>query len=221
MTETKCINLISEESVDLSETYPYNMILDIYHLNKDDLDSYSAKLIKLEMEKALTEREEKVLEFRYKDKLTLKDTGKKFDISGERVRHIQAKATRKLANSNHRRNMMVVPYIEFQALQDEIYNLKEEINKLKVRLNDSNIYDNENSLLNTNIFDIELSSRTYNCLVRGSKIETVKDMANFVNNDFENFMRIRNLGRKTLKEIVTFLDDHKLLTNNEARVYLH
>ena len=45
MTETKCINLISEESVDLSETYPYNMILDIYHLNKDDLDSYSAKLI--------------------------------------------------------------------------------------------------------------------------------------------------------------------------------
>ena len=46
-------------------------------------------------------------------------------------------------------------------------------------------------------------------------------MANFVNNDFENFMRIRNLGRKTLKEIVTFLDDHKLLTNNEARVYLH
>ena len=53
------------------------------------------------------------------------------------------------------------------------------------------------------IDDLELSVRSYNCLKR-DKIETVGQLCDMTE---EDLMKVRNLGRKSLKEIKTKLED--------------
>ena len=57
--------------------------------------------------------------------------------------------------------------------------------------------DQSNSDLNKSVEDLDLSVRSYNCLKRAS-INTVAELANMSE---EDMMKVRNLGRKSLKEI--------------------
>ncbi len=57
--------------------------------------------------------------------------------------------------------------------------------------------DQSNSELNRSVEDLDLSVRSYNCLKRAS-INTVADLTNMSE---EDMMKVRNLGRKSLKEI--------------------
>ncbi len=57
--------------------------------------------------------------------------------------------------------------------------------------------DTTNSKLDKTIEDLDLSVRSYNCLRRAS-INTVADLTNKTE---EDMMKVRNLGRKSLKEI--------------------
>jgi DNA-directed RNA polymerase subunit alpha len=57
--------------------------------------------------------------------------------------------------------------------------------------------DQSNSDLNKSVEELDLSVRSYNCLKRAS-INTVADLANMSE---EDMMKVRNLGRKSLKEI--------------------
>lgn len=47
----------------------------------------------------LTPREMKVLEFRIIKKMTLKETGKEFEVTGDRIRQIEAKALERIRKS--------------------------------------------------------------------------------------------------------------------------
>lgn len=60
-----------------------------------------------------------------------------------------------------------------------------------------NEVDTTNSKLDKTIEDLDLSVRSYNCLRRAS-INTVADLTNKTE---EDMMKVRNLGRKSLKEI--------------------
>jgi DNA-directed RNA polymerase subunit alpha len=57
--------------------------------------------------------------------------------------------------------------------------------------------DPQNSRLNQSIDDLDLSVRSYNCLKRAA-INSVQDLTNKTE---EDMMKVRNLGRKSLKEI--------------------
>ena len=57
--------------------------------------------------------------------------------------------------------------------------------------------DTNNSKLDKTIEDLDLSVRSYNCLRRAS-ITTVADLTSKTE---EDMMKVRNLGRKSLKEI--------------------
>ena len=226
MTETKYY--LTEGSEDLSKTYPYNLMIDVYGTDFD-LDTFSPKLIKAEMEKVLNETDIKVLELRYNEKLSLEAISEILDIDCKSIEKRQAVAIRILRGKHHLNNMRYFTYAEFKALTDAIENLKAEIEDLEERLNQYTQYAENNSILNTNINDIEvtarLSTRAYNCILRGAifndiSTTTVGDLANLVNNDFTNFMRIRNLGKKIAKEILTFLDDNGLLIGEEAKEFL-
>ncbi len=58
-------------------------------------------------------------------------------------------------------------------------------------------------VLNTTIEDLDLSVRSYNCLKRAS-IHTVGDLCN---KSEEDMLKVRNLGRKSLEEVVKKLED--------------
>lgn len=67
-------------------------------------------------------------------------------------------------------------------------------------------------VLETTIEELDLSVRSYNCLKRAG-INTVQDLTNRSENDM---MKVRNLGRKSLEEVVAKLDSMGLcLTTNE------
>lgn len=74
-----------------------------------------------------------------------------------------------------------------------------EINE-KVKMTDfmvENEEDTKNKILEMSIEDLDLSVRSYNCLKRAG-INTVQELANQTE---EDMMKVRNLGRKSLKEV--------------------
>ena len=61
--------------------------------------------------------------------------------------------------------------------------------------------DNHKKVLEMNIDDMDLSVRSYNCLKRAG-IDTVEDL---VNRTEEEMIRVRNLGKKSLEEVIAKL----------------
>ena len=70
--------------------------------------------------------------------------------------------------------------------------------------------DQSNSDLNKSVEDLDLSVRSYNCLKRAS-INTVAELANMSE---EDMMKVRNLGRKSLDEVLLKLKELGLQLNN-------
>jgi len=71
--------------------------------------------------------------------------------------------------------------------------------------------DPKQKLLETSIDDMELSVRAYNCLKRAS-INNVQDLVNKSENEM---MKIRNLGRKSLKEVMDKIKEMGLSFRND------
>ena len=61
--------------------------------------------------------------------------------------------------------------------------------------------DNESKILETTIEELDLSVRSFNCLKRAG-INTVSDLINKTEDDM---MKVRNLGRKSLEEVIAKL----------------
>ena len=62
--------------------------------------------------------------------------------------------------------------------------------------------DKKEKLLEMNIEDLDLSVRSFNCLKR-AQVNTVEDL---VNKTEEDMMKVRNLGRKSLEEVICKLE---------------
>ena len=77
----------------------------------------------------------------------------------------------------------------------------EEMKSTKTQLTSLNITESEN----TPIEDLDLSCRSYNCLKRAG-ISTVAELTQKTEDEM---MKVRNLGKKSLKEV-----KEKLLENN-------
>ncbi len=60
-----------------------------------------------------------------------------------------------------------------------------------------------NSVLETSIADLDLSVRSFNCLMRAG----IKDVRDLTAKTEEDMMKVRNLGRKSLKEVKEKLDE--------------
>lgn len=66
-----------------------------------------------------------------------------------------------------------------------------------------NVSSEQAALLDTLIEDLDFSVRTYNCLKRAS-INTIADI---LARSLDEMMKVRNLGKKSLEEIITKLED--------------
>ena len=69
--------------------------------------------------------------------------------------------------------------------------------------------DNKGKVLDMNIDELELSVRSYNCLKRAG-INTVEELTNKTS---EDMMKVRNLGRKSLEEVLAKLKELGLSLN--------
>ena len=69
--------------------------------------------------------------------------------------------------------------------------------------------DEKEKILDMNIDELELSVRSYNCLKRAG-INTVEELTNKTS---EDMMKVRNLGRKSLEEVLAKLKELGLSLN--------
>lgn len=155
----------------------------------------------------LTEREQKVIELYYFDDMTLEEAGKVFSVTRDRIRQILSKAVRKLRHPS-RSNILSVGINEWnrqqEAIKEQARIEKETMEqafreKLDKKIEEiKNCDDLASSFLGTDIRELELSVRSYNCLKRAS-YHTIR---NILKADLDDLMRIRNLGRKSMGEVL-------------------
>ena len=91
--------------------------------------------------------------------------------------------------------------IDSNELRQELNKLHSEIGWVsieEVKKIIKKLEDKDNPYLNKNISYLELSVRSYNCLKRAGIIN-VEDLTNKTE---EEMMKVRNLGRKSLEEVL-------------------
>jgi len=96
------------------ENYPLNLAMFLkgdseIEINLNELE----KLVE-----SLLEKESKVIRFRFRDKLTLEEVGRKLNVTRERVRQIEAKALRKLRHNELK--TLHIKDIKTSMLQEQI-----------------------------------------------------------------------------------------------------
>lgn len=166
----------------------------------------------------LTEREQKVIQLRFVDGLSLKDTGKAFNVTQERIRQVEAKALRKLRHPS-RANIIKEGLTAVKAKEEAKGRLARATEELNVEIEKVR---KETKLLqeimatgrpkaeaeavirehfknwNVDIDDMDLSVRAYNCLKRAG-FNKVCDLVGMTR---EKFMKVINLGRKSMEEVI-------------------
>ena len=84
---------------------------------------------------------------------------------------------------------------------DFFLNLTEGVSESESIMADTKVAENE-KVLDLTIDELDLSVRSFNCLKRAG-INTVADL---IGKSEEDMMKVRNLGRKSLEEVIAKLD---------------
>lgn len=175
--------------------------------------------------KTLTERERGVLDARYVRDLTLEKTGKEFGVTRERIRQIEAKTLRKLRHPsrlhgieagldvveqvNAAKERYLAAQREYEVKTAELIANTELLSRIlsgealpdDLKAAPDIMRAKENWQLD--ISEMGLSVRSYNCLKRAG-YDTIGSLAGVTEMDL---MKVRNLGRKSMKETITRLKD--------------
>lgn len=196
-------------------------------------DEFEARLNKyFDLENCwLDQREREIIWSFFKDEKTLQKIGDEQFISRERVRQIIAKAVEKLDYINSKFKW----FYDDDNILNELINEKEvkikhltqKLNELKnisyyidsLRFNENTtlgeirsfLEENENTPLTLEIYDLDLSVRTINCLKR-ARIETVYELTQKTE---EDLLKIRCLGKKCVLQIKEELDKLNLKLKGE------
>lgn len=171
----------------------------------------------------LTDREVYCLKAYYKEVRNLESVSKSLNITRERVNQIIRKAIMKLKHSSKELLIQGKDKFELISLNEKEEIIKEFKEKISYDLIIEWISNHEiteelldicHSIINTyhnrpkeqeeiTIEDLDLSVRSYNCLKRWN-IHTLKDLTSRTRDDM---MKVRNLGRKSLKEVESKLKE--------------
>lgn len=181
----------------------------------DDLIESGTTAFNRYVEINLKPKEKYVLDRRYNHNETLQKIGDDLGFSREYIRQIEYRTIYKLTTPR------AISEIFCSDLNEKIQQLREEKEKIiKQYMEEIEVLPQEleeekwkKSLVNKNISELELSVRSNNCL-RRAKIYTIGDLAQKTR---EDLMRIRNLGWRSLNEIVDKM--HKL--GFKIKTYTH
>lgn len=193
--------------------YPENLIKALNFDFVECEEHFEERLQKLIDEGTLTPREETVLFAIFKENKTLEETGKEFGVTRERIRQVQIKALKKL---KRRKNYFEVgDYASKEQLAKQDYEkyLEEkhkewdyESAKAYVIAYETGLTEEKRKALEIPIEELDLSVRSYNCL-RRANILTIKQLLTMTQ---EDLLKVRNMGKKSAKEIVIKLEEKGL-----------
>lgn len=172
------------------------------------------------MKKALTEREYTVISNRFGfDDNNPKSLNEIADINTttpESIRRIEIKALKKLRQPKWLKSFIPNYELRIQAIREHeaIINADIKLTKQEEEIKNSKLAKNNkaiNELLNMELYELKLSVRAYNCLRRGG-FTTIGDLAKATIYDL---MKVRNLGRKSLEEVINKLKEYGITIKNE------
>lgn len=215
---------------DVTGRYPYNLAYAVFlpsweRKSEEQIKEAKQKVYSvyipglLEAVNDLTDREQKVLELRYKHYLTLEQCGYRFNVTRERIRQVEAKALRKLRSPYRSKHWILDTMDKAREAQEKLSRLELENIRLKnyieSHLTDSKIpCDNErkeDSVSDISIDNLELSVRSFNCLKRAG-IDTLGDLSEYT---LEKLLKVRNLGRKSMEEVITKAKEYGIEIKSE------
>lgn len=182
--------------------YPYDLLVEI--LGDDAIKAYLPALDTVLS--TLTEREENCIRMKFFEGMTLEQIGKSYNITRERIRQIITKGCRKLRHPSRKEILLGVPMSEVKQmylyLKRDIEDLQETYENLLERLiGGQNISIAEvanRKSKDTLISALDLSVRSYNCLSRAN----IKSVGDICKCSIDDLMKVRNLGRHSLEEVV-------------------
>ncbi len=171
----------------------------------------------------LTEREQTVIEMRFKRQMTYEQAGREFNVTRERIRQIEAKAIRKLRHPT--RGKILIRGVLGWAEDSREMGRQETISK-ELRLAVDGVLEIADALkaepaaaakidtekyreVNPTDIPIEdacLSVRAYNVLKRAG-FKTLGSVSTMTWNELSH---LRNMGKKSAEEIVKTLAEHGL-----------
>ena len=189
-------------------------LLDLYGCDLDDENiERGLKNFDYVVKKCLTPRQEKVLDMRYNQNLTLQAIGNALGTTRERVRQIEYEAIKKLQSPRSFSQVFAHDIdLEIEKLRNERIEL---LDRLQVEVKDlhkflewvkafpDELVDVKNAIVKKSVVlepieRLELSARSYNALKR-QRINTIKDLLELKESDL---FYIRNLGVKSANEII-------------------
>ena len=155
----------------------------------------------------LTDREQRVIEMRFHLGMTLDECAAVVGVTRERIRQIQNKACKKLREHLNDDRYVYISRNEYLALKSQIEHWKNVCEKLGAEEKVEELSTFED-ISGVSIYELELSVRSTNCLLRAD-LKTIGDLIKFDQAQMEKdtpyayhtWMQIRNLGKKSLKEI--------------------
>lgn len=192
----------------LESIFPWNLVLDILRLREGDAAERWRTLASvyslgvMDALETLTDRERTVIKRRYRDNDTLDQIGKDYGVRKERIRQIEAKALRKLGHPARTELFVCVTQAQYRALKHDFWELQDRYLQLREKMSAEEweaAGEQENSdLMATPLADLDLSVRSYNCLIRAG----VKTVGDIVNMPRSKMRRIRNFGQKSMDEVL-------------------
>lgn len=193
--------------------YPYNLLRQIFpgeQMNR--LAEDSEMVLEYLIAENLTEQEVTLLRMRYRKDMTYTDIGDANNLSRGRVKDIIVKAERKLSHYARKKyiEMGMRKYIEYikestRVCRENQY--KKRINRLEreiAELRHENYAPDNAEIYNEGIEIFDMTVRTYNVLQRNG-LHTVGDI---IEADSEKIISIKNLGRKSLEELIEVLKEY-------------
>lgn len=198
--------------------YPFNLIAALDFEIENVIAHFDERLEDVYNQGTLTYREYNVIMKLYKEGLTLEDTGKHFGVSRERIRQIHFKAIAKLRfrykyfNIGEYENPELIAQKNFAKIQDELFE-KWTYESAWDYINGYQEKYPRRVLEETEIEFLDLSVRAYNCLKRAN-IHTVNQLLTKTEKDV---CKLKNMGKKSVKEIKQKLNDLGLSFKQEER----
>lgn len=204
--------------------FPDNIIDDLRLDYESVIDNFEDKLYVV-LGKALMPREQRCIILRYIEQKKLEEVAKEIGVTRERVRQIIAKALRRISRYEYyftygyfKQNELIEEerkkYIEANKDrwdEESAFVLLQEKGRIPTPQNKEVNYSAPISYC-TEIEQLDLTCRTYNCLKRAN-LNTIGDVVEYT---YEDVLRIRNLGRKSVKELIQKLAEYGFKLKEEV-----
>lgn len=150
----------------------------------------------------LTPGGQTVVEYYYRDGLTMKEIGNKLGITPDRVSQIMNKALRHIYKKT--KSMKSVPELSYNMLEVKLQKAEHRIHEIETLIGTTGSKSCEPDTLSPNacvtLTDLNLDVRAYNCLNR-TGIKTLEDIIAYDQNPEKKWHRIRGLGTSTFYRI--------------------